>query len=289
MKGAGTDEKMLIHIVCNRSREQLGQIAAVFQQAHSKNLRAEIKRETSGNLRKLLVKRFDHPTVVKAKALKHAMKGGGTNEARLIDCLAFTPNAELPAIRSVFAQLTGKDLVQVLSSETSGDFKAALIDLCGGDRDESAINPAQLQADVARLYKAGEGRVGTDEKTFIKTLCNHAPWYNVALNQAYGQAHKRDLVKAIEKEFSFSVKNLLVALCQGPYEYWADRLYLSMKGAGTDDRTLVFVLTLLERHELLFLSQLVKVRHGKDLASVIKADLSGDYEKAALALCGLKY
>jgi hypothetical protein len=287
MKGAGTDEKTLIRIICNRSREQLAQIAAAFKAAHGHDLRVQIKKETSGNFRKLLIKRLDAPVLLKAKALKGAMKGAGTNEGRLIDVLAFASNAEIPMIRSIFQQKTGKDLIAKIRDETSGHFKDALIDLCDGNRDERPVDPAQIAADVAKLYKAGEGKVGTDEKTFIKTLCNHAPWYNVALNQAYGAAHKHDLRKAVEKEFSGNVKTLLMALCQGPYEYWADRLFHSMKGAGTDDKTLVFILTYLERAELMLLTQLVKQRHNTDLKHLMKGDLSGDYEKAALELCGL--
>jgi annexin A7/11 len=287
MKGVGTDEKILIKILCNRSRDQLAQIAGAFKHAHGRDLKDELKKETSGNFRKLLTKRFDAAVVMKAKALNAAMKGAGTNDRRLIDALAFTSNAELPVIKQIYHQKTGKDLMAKLKSETSGHFRDALLDLSDGNRDERPVDPNQIGADVAKLYKAGEGKVGTDEKAFIKTLCNHAPWYNVALNAAYGHAHKHDLRKAIEKEFSGNLKELLIALTTGPYEYWADRLYFSMKGAGTDDKTLIFLLTFLERNELLLVSQLMKQRHNADLKHMLKGDLTGDYEKAAVELTGL--
>jgi hypothetical protein len=286
MKGAGTDEKTLRHIICNRSRDQLQQIAAAFKANHGHDLRSEIKKETSGNFRKLLVKRFDPAIVVKAKALHHAMKGAGTNEARLVDCLAFTPNSEIQPIKNIFHQKSGHDLKHKLSSETSGDFKKAILDLADGGRDESQINPAQIAEDVRTLYKAGEGRVGTDESKFIKILCNHAPWYNVALNQAYGQQHKHNLYDSVSKEFSGAIKILLQALVTSPYDHWADRIYHSLKGAGTDDKTLVFCLTYLERHELQQCAGIIKARHHKDLKDLIKGDLSGDYKEAALTLCG---
>jgi annexin A7/11 len=287
MKGMGTDEKMMIKILCNRSREQLQQIAYSFKAHHGRELKDEIKKECSGNFRKLLTKRFDPPVVMKAKALNAAMKGAGTNDRRLIDCLAFTANAELPMIKQIYLQKSGKDLMSKLKSETSGHFKDAVLDLSDGNRDERPVDPNQITSDVAKLYKAGEGKVGTDEKAFIKTLCNHAPWYNVALNAAYGHAHKHDLKKAIEKEFSGNLKELLMALCTGPYEYWADRMYYSMKGAGTDDKTLIFLLTFLERNELLLVNQLMKQRHNADLKHMLKGDLTGDYEKAATELTGL--
>src|SRR3546814_9583873 len=82
MKGVGTDEKTLIHIICNRSREQLVQIEASFKQQFSHDLRKDIKSETSGNFRQILLKRFDPPFLQKAKALHKAMKGAGTNDGR---------------------------------------------------------------------------------------------------------------------------------------------------------------------------------------------------------------
>jgi hypothetical protein len=289
MKGAGTDEKTLIRIICNRSREQLAQIAAAFSaRHHGHQLRADIRSEVSGNFKELLDRRFDPPHVNKARALHDAMAGAGTNDHRLIDCFAYAPNAEIPLIRAAYQQLSGKDLIQKVRDETSFNFKEALVDLLGGNRDEGPLNPAQVAQDVQNLYKAGEGKVGTDEKVFIRTLCNHAPWHNVAVNQQYGATHKHDLYKAIDKEFSGSIKVLLQALVTGPYEYWADRLYHSMKGAGTDDKTLTFILTLLDRHELMQVAALMKARHGADLRSMLKGDLSGDYLQAAMALCGVQ-
>jgi len=289
MKGAGTDEKTLIRIICHRSREQLAQIAAAFAaRHHGRTLRGDIKSETSGNFRELLDKRFDAPAVLKAKALHDSMAGAGTNDHRLVDCVAFTPNAEMALLKQLFNQETGSDLGHKIRSETSFAFKDALCDLLEGNRNEGAINPAEVQADVVALYKAGEGKVGTDEKAFIRILCNHAPWHNVAVNQAYGSTHKHDLFKAIDKEFSGSIKTLLQALVTDPYAYWADRLFHTMKGAGTDDKTLVFILTTLERNELMQVANLIRQRHGKELKGLIKGDLSGDYEKAAVALCGLE-
>jgi len=290
MRGVGTDERLLISVVCNRSREQLGHIAIAYQAAYGRHLKSDIKSETSFNFTKLLTRRFDPPIVVKAKALHAAMKGLGTTDGRLIDCLAFTPNCEIPALRAIYQQRSGRDLVSKIASETSGNFRNALVDLSDGNRDENPIvNPAQIATDVRSLYKAGEGRLGTDEKVFIKILCNHAPWYNQALNVAYGQTHKHDLRRAIEKEFSFNLKDCLLALCKLPYEHWADRLYHSMKGAGTDDRTLVFIFSYLERHELQYVGALIRQRHSKELVSMLRGDISGHYLHATLALLGVPF
>jgi len=282
MKGVGTDEKVLIKIICNRSRQQLQAVEAAFKAKYHKDLKKEIKSETSGWFKKVLVYRFKTPFDLKRRGLLKAVKGAGTNERRLIDILAFTPNAELQAIKN-----SDKSLTDRIVKDVSGHFKDAIKDILGADRNESPnINPAEIAEDVRTLYKAGEKKLGTDEKTFIKILTNKAPWYNQALNQAYRNEHKHTLEVAINKEFSGSLKDLLVALVTAPYDYWADQLYHSMHGAGTNDKELSFIFGLLEKNELKVVEGIFNARYPKHLKDMIKGDTSGHYEKVLLELLG---
>jgi len=282
MKGVGTDENVLIKIICNRSRQQLQAIEHAFKAKYGKDLKKEIKSETSGNFRKLLVYRFKTQSELKRRALMKAVKGVGTNERRLIDILVYTPNAELKAILQSEPSLKDR-----IVKDLSGDFKDAIKDLLGADRDENPqINPAAVQEDVKRLYKAGEGKIGTDEKSFYKILCNKAPWHNQAVNTEYAKQHKHSLEVAISKEMSGWLKELLEALVTAPYDYHAERLYKAMHGAGTDDKQLIWIFGFLERNELQFVEAIFNRRFPKHLKDMVKADTTGHYEKALLELMG---
>jgi annexin A7/11 len=282
MKGVGTDEKALIKIICNRSRQQLQAIEVAFKAKYGKELKKEIKSEVSGNFRKVLVYRFKNQFEMKRKGLMKAVKGLGTNERRIIDILAFTPNAEMAALRNV-----QKDLVDKVLKDLSGHFKDAVKDLFGADRNESPnVNPAEIAEDVKILYKAGEKRLGTDEKAFIKILTNKAPWYNQALNQAYKAEHKHTLEVAINKEFSGYLKELLIALITPPFDYWADQLYNSMHGAGTNDKELTWIFGFLEKNELKLVEGIFNRKYPKHLKDMIKGDTTGHYEKVLLELLG---
>jgi annexin A7/11 len=282
MKGVGTDEKALIKIICNRSRQQLAAIEQAFKAKHGKDLRKEIKSETSGWFRKVLLYRFQSQFEMKKKGLLKAVKGAGTNERRLIDILAYSPNQEMKAILD-----SNKDLKDKIIKDLSGDFKDAIKDILGCDRNENPqINPAEIADDVKTLYKAGEGKIGTDEKKFYKILCNKAPWYNQALNAAYAKEHKHSLEVAISKEMSGWLKELLEALVNAPYDYYAERLYKAMHGAGTDDKELSWIIGYLERHELAYVEAIFNKRYPKSLKDMVKGDLSGDYQKAVLELMG---
>jgi len=282
MKGVGTDEKALIKIICNRSRQQLATIEHAFKAKYGKDLRKEIKSETSGWFRKVLLYRFQNQFEMKKKGLLKAVKGAGTNERRLIDILAFCPNQEMKTILD-----SSKDLKDKIIKDLSGDFKDAIRDILGCDRNENPqINPAEIAEDVKTLYKAGEGKIGTDEKKFYRVLCNKAPWYNQALNAAYAREHKHSLEVAISKEMSGWLKELLEALVSAPYDYYAERLYKAMHGAGTDDKELAWIVSYLERHELAYVEAIFNKRFPKHMKDMIKGDLSGHYQNAVLELMG---
>jgi len=254
----------------------------LFKHKYSKDLRKEIKSETSGWFRKVLIYRFQPQFEMKKKGLLKAVKGAGTNERLLITILAYTPNQELKTIFGADHSLKDR-----IIKDLSGDFKDAIKDLMGCDRDENpTINPAEIQEHVHKLYKAGEGKVGTDEKAFYKILCNKAPWYNQALNTAYAQHHKHSLEVAISKEMSGWIKELLEALVNAPYDYYAERLYKAMHGAGTDDKLLSWLFGFLERHELKYVEAIFNKRFPKSLKDMVKGDTSGHYEKTLLELMG---
>jgi len=282
MKGMGTDEKELIKIICNRARPQLQAVEGAFKAKYGKDLKKEIKSETSAWFRKVLIYRFQNQFEMKRKGLIKSVKGVGTNERRLIDILAFTPNAELAALKA-----SQKDLVDKILKDLSGHFKDAIKDILGADRNENPnINPAEIAEDVKILYKAGEKRLGTDEKTFIRILTNKAPWYNQALNQAYKAEHKHSLEVAINKEFSGWLKEFLIALLTPPYDYWADQLYGAMHGAGTNDKELSWIFGFLEKNELKFVEQRFNSKYPKSLKDMIKGDTTGHYQKALYELLG---
>jgi len=158
--------------------------------------------------------------------------------------------------------------------------------LLRGDRDESN-SPRNVQADAEDLYKAGEGRLGTDEKAFMTILC-HLPDYHLRqVFDYYEKKYDHTVEKAVKKEFSGDIeKNLLklVASIRNRAEYIADLFEKSMKGLGTDDKRLI---RLAVRHRAPYvigpIKQAYQAKYGKSLAKRIKGDTSGDYCKLLLA------
>jgi len=295
------DGRTLINVICNRSINQLDVISAVYFQQFNHHLRHGIRDNTKTqlHLRKLLKRRWRNSHELKARALYKAVHNKGViavNDGRLVDVVAFTPNGEMPMLKAFVLQVTGQDIVGLVNRHTTdlGKFKDCMDILLQGMRNENAlINQAQLQSDLQNIYVASDARsIGHDTSAFMNVLCRNAPWYNQSLNAAYAAKHKHDIVHAIGKtSMTSNTKALLEGLCKNPYEYYADRLYHAMKGSlgtiGCDDRTVVYIVSYLERMELQAVATIVKLRHpSHDLYSMFKSSLSGDYLHAVLALCG---
>ncbi|NWW73175.1 ANXA7 protein, partial [Climacteris rufus] len=68
--------------------------------------------------------------------------------------------------------------------------------------------------------------------------------------------------------------------------FFAERLYHSMKGAGTDDSTLIRIVVTRSEIDLVQVKQMFTQMYQKTLATMIASDTSGDYRKLLLAIVG---
>uniref|UniRef100_G1QC14 Annexin n=1 Tax=Myotis lucifugus TaxID=59463 RepID=G1QC14_MYOLU len=145
------------------------------------------------------------------------------------------------------------------------------------------------QEDAQRLYQAGEGKLGTDESCFNMILATRSFPQLKATMEAYSRVSNRDLLSSVAREFSGSVESGLKAILQcalNRQAFFTERLYYSMKGAGTDDSTLVRIVVTRSEIDLVQIKQMFCQMYQKTLGTMIASDTSGDYRKLLLAIVG---
>jgi len=279
-KGLGTDEKAVIDIFAHRTKEQLFEIAAQYPQNHKHSLEENLQSETSGHFQSLLIGLITHPTKIRVNLLVKATKGAGTRERALIDVLVTASNEEIKAIQQEHPRI----IADVLN-DVSGDFKKVLVELLKGTRDFSTnVNDDEAKEVAEKLYKAGEGKLGTDENTFIAAITKHSAVFLAHVSEHYKAKHKHTLEQAVKSETSGHFEDVLVALLKPRKAFIADRLFHAIAGLGTDDTCLVFFLSILSKQELHEIAQIYHERHKKSLLEMVKGDTSGDYKNLAVAL-----
>jgi len=274
IKGLGTDEKALNSILGTRTKDQLIAIAKAYQLAHNTPLENDIKGDTHGNYERLLVYLTLPPAEVRARFLKEATKGAGTKEKYITDVFAAASNKE---ILDIF-HADPSAIAAVTDDVKHGDFAKVINILLKGKRDESTkVDEAEAERVAEQLYKAGEGKFGTDETTFTEIFTSRSPAFLKRASYHYAAKHKHSLEQAVKKETSGHFEEVLVALLKTKHEYFADRFLTAVKGLGTDDHFLCYAFGVLSREDLAQVAKLFHERHNKTLAKEIADDVSGHY------------
>uniref|UniRef100_A0A8C1C5A5 Annexin n=1 Tax=Cyprinus carpio carpio TaxID=630221 RepID=A0A8C1C5A5_CYPCA len=289
--GIGTTEKTLIDILTHRSSSQKQAISKAYEETTKRILVNDLKGDTSGKFEKLLVALARSPALNDAKCnnLKQ-ISGAGTDTNILIEILASRTNKQIKELSAVYAEQTKKTLVQNLKTEVSGDFGKAILLLAEGARDESTnVNADKAKEDAKALYQAGEKRLGTDESKFIEILCKRSIPHLRQTILEYKNISGKTLQKSIEKEMSGKLEDLLVAVVKcvmSTPAYFAEKLYKSMKGAGTDETTLTRVMVSRGEIDMLDIRAEFKKLYQRSLYKEISSDVSGNYGDCLKMICG---
>lgn len=288
IKAKGVDEDTIIEVLVKRSNDQRQTIKETYQKTCGKPLETALKNALKGDLEEVALALLKTPAQYDAQQLKLAMKGLGTDEDTLVEILASRTNRELQDIKKAYKNEYKKDLEVDIRSDTGGDFRAALLALCKASRTEG-VSEQLVDNDARALYEAGEGRKGTDCSAFIEILTTRSDAHLRKVFSKYSSYSKVDMAKAIDLELKGDIENCLTALvkCAGSKPaFFAERLNLSMKGKGTRKPILTRIMVSRSEIDLKLIKDEYKKNYGKLLCQDIMDDVSGDYEKILVALCG---
>ncbi|XP_028922562.1 annexin A4 [Ornithorhynchus anatinus] len=290
MKGIGTDEDAIIEVLAHRSTAQRQEIKIAYKSTIGRDLVEDLKSELGGNFEKVIVGLMTPRVLYDVLELRRAMKGAGTDEGCLIEILASRTNDEIRRIGENYQLQFGRSLEEDICSDTSSMFRRVLVSLSTGNRDEgSHLDDALVRQDAQDLYEAGEKQWGTDEVKFLSILCVRNRNHLLHTFDEYRRISKKDIEQSIESEMSGHFEDALLAVVKcmrNKPAYFAERLYKSMKGLGTDDDTLIRVMVSRSEIDMMDIRAEFKKLYGKSLCSFIKGDTSGDYKKVLLELCG---
>jgi hypothetical protein len=216
IKGLGTDDDLLVHVICSRTNAELKALNEAYQRLYKVTAEKDVVGDTSGDYKALLVAilKADRPETpvnveqakADAKALYDAGEGKlGTNEKVFIDILTHRSYPQLHAINYAYSQLTGHSLETGVAKETSGNFKKALLIL---------ITPKE-EYFAKRLHRAISG-LGTEDKNLIRCLSylsNNKDLFK-AVNAYYTHNYKHNIENDVKGDTSGWYLKTAIALIQ---------------------------------------------------------------------------
>uniref|UniRef100_A0A3B4AY49 Annexin n=1 Tax=Periophthalmus magnuspinnatus TaxID=409849 RepID=A0A3B4AY49_9GOBI len=288
MKGLGTDEDAILQLLTARSNTQRQEIKNTYKTLFGKDLINDLKGELGGKFESLIVALMTPPLAYDVTSLRDAIKGAGTDEKVLIEILASRTAHQVKEIVAAYRKEYDDNLEEDICGDTSGHFKRLLVILLQGNR-QTGIQEGNIEADAQALFKAGEEKYGTDEQSFVTILGNRSAEHLRKVFDAYMKMSGFEIEESIQRETSGNLRALLLAVVKCARSipaYFAESLYYAMKGAGTDDATLIRVMVTRSEVDMLDIRKEFRRLFACSLHSMIKGDTGGDYRKALLLLCG---
>ena len=274
-------EETFNDIIINNDLENRLLIAKKYGELYSKPLYEDIKSKLNGNYKELCGYCFLTPMEFNAKMLKRGFKGISIDEQIIFEILANHTLEEYKQIEEAYKTETGKELRKDIEKNFNGTIRKDLLNLISSER--RVNNQPDKIADL--LINAGEKKWVEDENIFRDVFILTSPEEMVLLGRYYFQKTGVLLIDAIEKKMGGKAKTLLREIVFAniiPHELFAEKLYLSIKGIGTNTALLNRVLASRHGVDMPQIKEIYKWKYKQTLKDDIIGDTSGQYQKLCL-------
>ncbi|GKV05263.1 hypothetical protein SLEP1_g17295 [Rubroshorea leprosula] len=289
-KGFGCDTGTVINILAHRDATQRALIQQEFRilTKDKDDLSKRLKDELTGNLETAVLLWMHDPAERDAFILREAFLRSSLGTATEIIC-SRTPS-QIQLIKQNYHKKFGIYLEHDIEAATADDHKKLLLAYVSIPRYEGPeVDREMAMKDAKALYKAGEKKLGTDEKTFIQIFSERSRAQLVAISSAYHEVYDRTLKKAVKKETSgkFEEALLTILVCsENPAKYFAKLLHKAMKGLGTDDSTLIRIIVTRTEIDMQYIKAEYLKKYKRTLNDAVHSETSGNYRTFLLSLLG---
>ncbi|VDN19390.1 unnamed protein product [Dibothriocephalus latus] len=222
IKGAGTDEQVLIDVICTSTNEEIHALKEAYndilyeakQNALRRNLELDVKNDTSGDFQKVLIallqgqRTGDVDDAKLREECRALYKGGeavvGTDEATFTRIFVSRSWKDIVKINDIYKSAIGHDLLTAIDKETSGDYRTALQTIV-----KTAIDRNKTYAEI--LYKTMKG-LGTRDDNLIRMIIAHSEVDLATIRATFDSTYDKSLAKWITGDTTGDYRKYLLAI-----------------------------------------------------------------------------
>ncbi|GAA0149706.1 calcium-binding protein [Lithospermum erythrorhizon] len=246
--------------------------------------------ELSGDVKKAVLLWLPDPATRDATILRDALSGDVIDLKAATEVICSRTQAQIQQVKQIYHALFGVYLENDIELQAKDDHKKLLLAYVSAIRYEGPeVDRGMADQDAKHLYKAGEKKLGTDEKAFIRIFSERSCSHLLAVNASYRNMYGNSLKKAIKSEtsglFEFGLLSILQS-AENPAKFFAKRLHKAMEGMGTNDTTLIRIIVTRAEIDMQYIKAEYHKKHRKSLNDAVHKETSGNYRSFLLSLLG---
>ncbi|XP_071837116.1 annexin A13-like [Apostichopus japonicus] len=219
MEGGGTEEDVIIEIMCTRVNAEIEAIKEAYAAEFERDLTEDLESETSGNFKYLLVSlcaagRDESDEVDEDAAEADAQElfdagedRWGTDESTFNRILVTRNYPQLRAIFDKYNDIAGDDIENAIRDECRGDLQDGYLALV-----QFARRPGEYFAD--RAYNALKG-IGTKDQQLIRVIVSRSEIDLLRVRAAFYTKYETGLASFVDEDCGGDYKSLLLGLIKG--------------------------------------------------------------------------
>ncbi|XP_076289664.1 annexin B9 [Lasioglossum baleicum] len=216
ISGFGTDEEAIIEILCTLSNCAIRIIAAFCENLYGKTLEHDLKGDTSGHFKRLLVSlvqanRDENQNVDQAQAIADAQalyeageKRWGTDESQFIAILVSRSYQQLRQTFLEYNKISGHDIEIAIKKEFSGNLEKGLLAIV-------KCVKSKVGFFAERLYSSMHG-ISRKDRTLIRIIVSRSEIDLGDIKEAFEKRYGESLESWIARDTSGDYKRALLSI-----------------------------------------------------------------------------
>ncbi|XP_046650091.1 annexin A4-like isoform X1 [Daphnia pulicaria] len=297
VKGFGTDEQVILNILCQRSSAQRQTIIECYHRTFFRYLIADLKSDLSGNFENVIVGLMMPTERYCAHQLHKAFRSKSHDV--LVEILCSRSHEEVAKIATAYEDMYDSSLASDIKKETCGSYQRLLLLILQKLNDQScgygdfAYDPDIASQQARIIFKAVKGNFRTDENAFLDIFGYAAQrrHQTCLIFHEYQRISGKSIEETLKSQTSGVLLNSLLTIVKSVNNralYFAERLHRAMKGLGTDDNSLIRIIVSRCEIDLLNIMFEYERIYGKTLFSAVKEETSGYYRRSLLTIIGME-
>ncbi|KAL5488535.1 hypothetical protein EMCRGX_G017489 [Ephydatia muelleri] len=208
MKGLGTDEDVLIEILCTRTNQEIQDISEAFKFTFGRDLEKDATDDMRGQGSREEGSGVDQERAVReAKELYDAGEGRlGTDEAKFTEIIGTRSFAQLRATFEEYNKIAHRDIISSIEREMSGDLKQAFKTIA------QCVGSSHTYFAKRLHQKLKRGLVTHDEAVIRIIVRSHFENDLSQIKEKFLELYHKPLIKVIEGVTSGEYRKLLMAV-----------------------------------------------------------------------------